>query len=145
MAMYSFRELQFKQLVALSQNSYISLHKRGLEQNCLPLAFTTAATPAVIPAQSTELINWWAFRPGGILIQVRPKHSKIPYHRRTLFNSPRRDRNTMGIRQLMAHWDLNKTIATTFTQGLQKGNFLYLLNSEPSPASYVDLNSTNPF
>lgn len=32
-------------------------HKRGLEQNCLPLAFTMAITPAATPAHSAEAIN----------------------------------------------------------------------------------------
>lgn len=38
-------------------------HKRGLEQNCLPLALTMAITPAVTPAQTTVVKYCCAFRP----------------------------------------------------------------------------------
>lgn len=44
-------------------NFYRRPHKRGLEQNCLPLVLTTAITPAANPAQSTEDMNWCVFRP----------------------------------------------------------------------------------
>lgn len=43
--------------------TYKRPHNRGLEQNCLPLALTTAINPAVTPAQSTVFANCCAFRP----------------------------------------------------------------------------------
>lgn len=42
---------------------YRRRHKRGLEQNCLPLILTTAVTPAVKPAQNTVETQRCIFRP----------------------------------------------------------------------------------
>lgn len=66
--------------------TYIRPHKRGLEQNCLPLALTTAITPAVTPAQITVDKYCCACRPaieeqGGMLtllkkLWIRKKNGK---------------------------------------------------------------------
>lgn len=52
-------------------------HKRGLEQNCLPLALTSAITPAVKPAQNTDETKGFVLRPTAEYTRVIIKHDPI--------------------------------------------------------------------